>query len=612
VCGILAMVGDRWAGSFAPALEALAPRGPDDRGEWHEPGVHLGHRRLCIIDPEGGHEPMATADGRFWITFNGEIYNFRELRRELEPRGLRPRTRSDAEVLVEGFAREGAALLPRLDGIFAFAVWDRVRRVLFAARDRFGIKPLAYSTTEGLVVASTLEPFFALRGFPRRVCYPALRDYLATDSVPAPMTILADVAALPPASWLEYEAHSGTLRTGRYWDVPAPRAQATRFEALVEAVAEAIDESVRRQLVSDVPLGAFLSGGIDSSLVVHAMARAGEGRVRTFSVRFDPGGGYDESAFARRVAEHVGSDHTELDAAEVDGEAFARAVAALDQPLADPAYLPTRALAALTRRHVTVALSGDGGDEVFGGYARFLQGEASYPDGPLRRLFRRAIAAGVLPGALLRRTLAGRERVIWNRVRLGPWPVSRKSLARVLDPAALAACRPRETFEKWLDSVVRWSGRMDADGLMRGDLWTYLSDNCLTKTDRASMGQGLEVRVPMLGNAVVDLVLPEPAEVKLRGGLKAILVEIARRRLPREVWDRPKHGFAVPLRQSIRGAWRGRCEEWLSAAPRRAPFLDQRALRRRWRLARAGRGDMHLMYTLIVLLGWLESHPLEP
>ena len=612
MCGFFGMIGDKWAKDFPRAVASLAHRGPDDEGIWHEQNVWLGHRRLSVIDLDGGHQPMSTQDGRYWIVFNGEIYNFRDLRKDLERDGIVLTTRSDTEVLLNGYVQWGGqALLKRLDGMFAFAVWDRYERQLFAARDRFGIKPFFYSQANGLVFGSTLEPFWMLNGFDRRVNYQAIRDYLACQSIMAPMTILQHVHSLEPASWLTWDAHQQRLQIKKYWDIPKPVQQTTSLDDLIHQTDHAVRTSVQRQLVADVPIGAFLSGGIDSSLMVYYMSTATTGPVRTFSVRFPQRQDYDESIYAKAVANRFGCVHQEINAEEIDSTALTTAIRALDQPLADPAYLTTLGLAYHTRQHVTVAISGDGGDELFGGYQRYLQDESSYPAHRGAQWWQWGVSTGILPSALLRRGLRGQERVLWDRVRVGPWKVGRKSMKRLLTDQAWTTCHSENTLERWHQQVLRWNGVMDTDSLMRGDLWTYLSENCLVKTDRASMQHSLEVRVPLLGNPVTDLILSQHASVKTTGGLKSILVALAKQHLPQEVWDRPKHGFSVPLKDYFRGPWQETCQQWVDASEELAPFLNAQAVREQWRRTCQHSADHRLMYTLIVLLAWLETHPLE-
>jgi asparagine synthase (glutamine-hydrolysing) len=610
MCGILALVGTPWQQAAETALRPLEPRGPDARAFWRREDAFLGHTRLSVIDLETGSQPMASEDGRYVLVYNGELYNFRALRAELEARGHRFVTRSDTEVLLRGFAEWGRGVLGRLDGMFAFALWDARERRLFAARDRLGIKPLFYSAHRGLALASTLAPFLALEGFPRALDYEALRDYLAFQTPLAPASFLREVRQLPPAHWLEWQADGGEVRSGAYWTIPDPPKTASGTAQTLAELDAILRRTLEAQLVSDVPLGAFLSGGIDSSLIVHYMAEAGARAPLTFSVRF-PDAGFDESEAALAVARRYGTEHHVLEAPRIGAAELARALAALDQPLADPAYVPTYALAELTRRHVTVALSGDGGDELFGGYARFLDTEALHPDGPGRRLLRALVRARLAPGALLRRGLAGQELLLYRKVELGPWPVSRKSLARYLTPEALARCRPEATLARWLELARAHGGRMDSDALMRADLWTYLSENCLAKTDRASMAHGLEVRVPLLGNALADFALAQPAASHLRPEPKALLRMLARDKLPKEVWDRPKHGFSVPLLAGFNGPWHELCEHAVSRTRELAPFLEAGAVEALWRSARAGRASRRLAYTFIVLLLWLERHRLS-
>lgn len=609
MCGIFGLIDTPWQQHAERALGTLAARGPNARHIWQHDNVLLGHTRLAIIDLVSGDQPMRSPDGRYALVFNGEIYNYRKLRGDLEARGYAFTTQSDTEVLLHGFAAWGRDVVLRLDGMFAFALWDSQTRKLHAARDRLGIKPFVYSEYRGFSFASTIAPFLALEGFPRRLDYQALRDYLAAQTPFAPHTFLHDVRQLPPAHWLEHDAARKTTKISSYWRIPAPQHSAPPHEALVEQVDAALAASVRSQLVADVPLGAFLSGGVDSSLMVHYMAQAGARPLRTFSVRFAQAR-FDESAYAREVAERYGTEHHIFDAPDIDADTFTASIAALDQPLADPAYVLTYALSRLTREHVTVAVSGDGGDELFGGYARFFDVESNYPRRWWQPALRHAIDAGIAPGMLLRRSLWGRDLLLYRRVELGPFPVSRKSLARYLQPAAHPHVRIEHTMALWRQLVEQYGNRYDAAALMRADLWTYLSENCLVKTDRASMAWGLEVRVPMLGNAVLDTVVGLPASVHFDGTGKRLLRSLAQRHLPRSVWDRPKHGFSVPLAEYFTGPWRERCAHWLCSLEERAPFLDAEAVRGAWQAALDGRGSVRLAYTFIVLLAWLERHPL--
>lgn len=612
MCGILGMIGTRWREHVHAALDTLRLRGPDAHGVVEAGAAVFGHRRLAIIDLAGGHQPMQSEDRRWTLVFNGEIYNFRELRKELEAQGWPFHTHSDTEVLLQGWRAWGETLLDRIDGIFAFALWDAETKRLVLARDRVGVKPLFYATLDGgLIFASTLAPFFALPGFPRRLDHEALRDYLACQAAQSPHSFLRDVRQLPPASLLLFEHESGRLTMRRYWRPPAPRAAAPSFADALQAVDAAIRESVRRQMVSDVPLGAFLSGGIDSSLIVHYMAEAGVRPLKTFNIRF-PQAGFDETPVARAVAGQYATEHTVIDAPTIDAAAFEAAIAALDQPLADPAYVTTHELSRFTRQAVTVAISGDGGDELFAGYGRFSQTEDRFPDSLGRRLLRTGARAGWLPGGLLRRGLAGREMMLYKHVELGPFARSRKDLGRYLNPAALAACQPQDTLALWRDLTLNYGRGMNTASLMRADLWTYLSEDCLVKTDRASMDQSLEVRVPLLGNPVLDLVLDWPASVHYDAdGGKALLRALARRHLPEAVWNRPKHGFSVPLQHYFNGQWNSTCEHYVGRCKELAPFLNAAAVHQLWQAAKQRKASRRLAYTFVVLLIWLAGHPLS-
>lgn len=610
MCGVLGMVGTRWRESIEPALATLKSRGPDEQQFLYVGETVLAHTRLAVVDLAGGHQPMQTPDGRYSIVFNGEIYNAPALRKELEASGEHFLTdHSDTEVLLLGYRAWGESLLPKLDGMFAFAVWDAAERRLFAARDKVGIKPLMYAPLDGgFIFASTLAPFFALPNFPRRLDPEALRDYLAFQTVLAPQTFLRDVRQLPPAHSLTFEAASSHMSLSAWWRVPRAPIRGDDQESLIAGADAAIRESVTRQLVADVPLGAFLSGGIDSSLMVKYLSEQSTSPIRTFSMRFSDEQ-FDESRHARAVAALYGCEHHEFSAPDVTGKVFAAAIGDLDQPLADPAYVMTHALSRLTREHVTVAISGDGGDELFGGYPRFLKTADHYPVKWWQSPARRLINAGVLPEALLRRTLSGVEMLHYQRVELGPWP-GRKDMRRVLMPDLVARAQPEKTLNLWRELLAEQGACIGSDALMRADLWTYLSENCLGKTDRASMAHGLEVRVPLLGQPVIDFALRQPAAVHLAGGLKSILTGLAKQTLPETVWNREKHGFSVPLHRYFNGEWQAVADDVFARCASIAPFLDAAAVRRLWAEGKTGRASRRLVYTLLVLLLWLDGRGL--
>jgi asparagine synthase (glutamine-hydrolysing) len=610
MCGILLAAGDAFRTDFDAALANLRTRGPDAREVLAHGDALLGHARLAVIDIAGGRQPMSTPDGRLAMVYNGEIYNFATLRRELEAAGHAFATRSDSEVLLTGYRHWGEAVLDKLDGMFAFAIHDLADGSVFLARDRVGIKPLFWGEhAGGLVAASTLAPFFALTSFPKKLDAEGLRDYLAFQTPLAPHTLVRDIHALPPGACLRWRAGTAAMPR-QWWTIPDASEAAPDPAALAEETDALLARAVKDQLVADVPLGAFLSGGIDSSLVVHYMAQAGARPLKTFSVRFAEAG-FDESPAARAVAEKYGTEHHVLDAPQLDAETLAAALADLDQPLADPAYIPTWALSRLTRQHVTVALSGDGGDELFGGYPRFLDTADQHPDSMGKRTLRALIGRGLAPAGLTRRALAGAELLLYRRVELGDYPGSRKDLRRYLAPEVTPAARPEATLELWRQLAARY-GNHDRGALLRADLWTYLSENCLPKTDRASMGHGLEVRVPLLANAIQDRMLRLPAQVHFdQDGGKAILRALARRQLPEAVWNREKHGFSVPLRANLAGQWRDWVALQVGAVKMRAPWLNGSEIAKLWELGRRRRGNPRLLYSLTVLLAWLETHPLS-
>jgi asparagine synthase (glutamine-hydrolysing) len=585
MCGFIAIVQPAPIVDIAAArraLDTLTHRGPDAAGEWCGGSVFLGHRRLSIIDLATGAQPMQSSDGRYVIVFNGEIYNFLELRDVLTAAGATFRTRSDTEVILEGYRRWGADVVKRLHGMFAFVIWDRGRRVAFAARDRLGIKPLCWAMDQGaLIVSSTLEPLGALGGFD---CLDliAVRDLMTFDYIPAPRTIFAGVRKLEPGSRFEWRFDDAEPTIERYWSPPGVNtAVSVPDEYELE---ELLDRAVKRQMISDVPIGAFLSGGIDSSLLVALMARHSGTPVRTFSVAFAEGG-VDESPIAQLVAHRYGTEHMVLQAEEVSADALLGLLGRLDEPFCDPAVVPTYALSKLTRRHVKVALSGDGGDEVFGGYPKYLLGQAERRPLPLMSWLhhkRQALAWRAHHiGRVYWWTRSPQDRIRLAWTRYGDFRIFRRDMRQLLAPTYHEAAAIDEYFEPWERRARRYGKRFDTDVLMRADLETYLSENNLVKTDRASMLASLEARVPYLDETVLDRILPLSAQEKVgRDQLKALLMPIARRLLPREVWDRPKRGFQVPIGIRLAGAWRPAVETVLDWGESNLGFFDYSYLRR--------------------------------
>jgi asparagine synthase (glutamine-hydrolysing) len=594
VCGITGVY------SFAPerAVESrvldrmtdvLAHRGPDGRGTHIDGGLGLGHRRLAIIDlSAAAAQPLANESGTVWVVCNGEIYNFRRLRDELASKGHRFRSRSDTEVLVHLYEEEGDQLVERLRGMFAFALWDAQRRRLLLARDRFGQKPLYYRLTHaGLHFASEIKGILADPEVPRQVDERALDDYLTYGYVPAPSTAFVGIHKLPPAHVLTVEA-DGQHDLRPYWQLrmgPKEPVGAAARSAAYDQLLGLLDEATSLRMVSDVPLGALLSGGVDSSAVVASMCStraAGDGSVKTFTIGFEEPG-HDESPYAARVAHHLGTDHRTLQLTPESFTGLERIAWHYGEPFADSSCLPTFALAGLARRHVTVALTGDGGDELFCGYRRHL---AMVLEDQLRGApaVLRSVAHSRALIAMLRRA---RRKAVANDLacsrahrRLDP---SHLYLARleVLSPEMKSGLYS-DAFRSQLDGrdprEVVWRAIASSDGerlaerCAHADALTYLPDDILVKVDVASMAHGLECRAPLLDHKLAEYVAGLPFELKVsRGRRKLALKEAVRGRLPAEVLSRRKKGFSVPLK-----SWfEGRLEPLL-----RDTLLSRRALGR--------------------------------
>jgi asparagine synthase (glutamine-hydrolysing) len=510
------------------ALKAIAHRGPDEAGEWREGNIILLHRRLSIIDISTGQQPMQNRDERFVIAFNGEIYNFQELREDLRKEGVQFRTNSDTEVLLEGYSRWGQDVVDRLNGMFAFVIWDRQESLAFGARDRLGIKPLCWAVHKAvLIVSSTLEPFKTLDAF-GEVDPVAVRDLLVFDYIPSPRTILQGVYKLEPGCLFHWKLGDHSPQIERYWSPPGPD---TKAEIPDEGALESLlQKVVGRQMISDVPIGVFLSGGIDSSLMVALMARESRKPVRSFSIAFKDQEA-DESSIASLVARQFGTDHTVLPAEDFGPDMLLELLGRLDEPFADPAFVPTYALSKMTAGHVKVALSGDGGDEVFGGYPKYLLGDSHHSRIPGHRLFDECLRmVSWRPRGMAHfywRTLTPKELVRWSWVRYGDFPVFRKDLRQVLAARYHDKAEVSGYFEPWERVAKRYGDSIDTDVLMRADLETYLSENCLVKTDRASMLASLEVRVPFLDELLLNRILPLHANKKIVNGTLKYIKGIA-------------------------------------------------------------------------------------
>ena len=640
MCGIAGMV-DWRAATSADALRSIADamietvrhRGPDAGDVWVEAegGVALGQRRLAIIDlSPGGAQPMHSADRRFVITFNGEIYNYRDIRRELQAAGHSMRSDSDTEVLLEACALWGVeAAIERAIGMFAFALWDRKTRSLTLARDRLGIKPLYYAASpERILFASQLKAFRPAPHWKPTIDEDAVVGYLRHAYIAQPRTIYREAEKLAPG-------HILTLREGStsspkcFWDlrgiavagqcrndpVPDPREAADRLDALLR-------DSVKLRMIADVPLGAFLSGGIDSSTVVALMQAQSTRAVKTFSIGFHESG-YDEAQCAKQVAAHLGTDHTEFYVEPRHAlDVIPHLADWFDEPFADPSQIPTYLVSELTRKHVTVALSGDGGDELFAGYNRYVWAErlaraVNLVPRPLRGASAAALRAlapqtwnrlfGFVPAAW-RPALPGDKLHKITTLLDNPQPdaIYRRLVSQWERPEEVAAAGREPRGPMWDPTIAR-----DFHDLVPRmqflDMITYLPDDILTKVDRATMAVGLEGRVPLLDHRVVAYSWSLPLEFKLRGGRsKWLLRQVLDRYVPRSLIDRPKMGFGVPIDAWLRGPLREWAESLLAPARLASDgFVRVEPVRRAWREHLEGsRNWQYPLWTVLMLQAW--------
>jgi asparagine synthase (glutamine-hydrolysing) len=617
MCGIAGIIEVR---SGAPpdrgALERMASllshRGPDDQGIAVIGEAGLAHRRLSIIDLSGGHQPMEGPPG-LTLIFNGEIYNFLEVRGELEAAGHAFATRSDTEVLLKAYAAWGPDCVERLNGMYAFAIWDAPRRRLFAARDRLGKKPFFYTLTpERFVFGSELKAVLAAPGVPRDVDPGAVDEFLSRYYVGGARTILRGVAKLPPAHWLTLEA--GRLTVRRYWRPTfRPDDPPRREEEYLEELEALFQGAVRRRMISDVPLGAFLSGGVDSSAVVAMMAAEGGPRVKTFTVGFDEAG-YSEIEDARAVARHLGTDHHEETVRPDAMSILPDLVWHYDEPFGDSSMVPTWYVCRMARRHVTVALSGDGGDELFAGYTRYQRAledrRMDWIPEPLKRRVLAPLAEALPAGAPARNRIyaAAHHSVLTGGYDLGLYPYIKSWLyapamrAEVTNggnggTSTLPAGLTRSDLEP-VDLVSR---------LQWIDTLAYLPDDILTKVDRASMAHSLEARAPLLDYTLVDFMARVPSNLKLRDGVsKRLFRKLLAKHLPESVFTKRKQGFAVPkgewFRRDLRAAARERLLDPRTLA--RGYFRPER-IREVLELHEAGRRDYSdWIWCLLILEEW--------
>jgi asparagine synthase (glutamine-hydrolysing) len=612
---------------------SIAHRGPDGEGVLIEPGVGLGHRRLSIIDLEGGAQPMWDEGGRVAITYNGEIYNFARVREELSAAGCRFRTRSDTEVVLQAWLTWGEACLDRFNGMFAFALYDRERQSLFLARDRLGIKPLYYSQLANgqVIFGSELKALYCHPDLDRTLSTPALEEYFAFGYVPDPRTFLANTYKLEAGCCLLLERGRPLPSPRRYWDIsfevaPGFDRMDSQLEARLEQeLIERLRASVQSQLVSDVPLGAFLSGGVDSSAVVAMMAQLDDASVNTCSIAFGDAD-YDESRFAAEVARRYRTDHHVEHVDPEDFDLVDRLGAVYDEPYADSSAIPTWRVCKLARQQVTVALSGDGGDENFAGYRRHRwhaweeRLRTRIPDALRRPLFG---AAGALYPKMdwAPRFLRAKSTLqAVGRSSIGGYLHSVSILPAELRTKLFSAGTRRELqgYEA-LEVFRRYAAQASVeDGLSLVqylDFKTYLPGDILTKVDRASMAHSLEVRVPLLDHEFVQWVASLPSSLKLRGREgKYVLKRALEPHLSHDVLYRPKMGFAVPLGRWFRGPLRERVRSAVTGPELTSlGIFDERMLTRLVDEHQSGRRDhAAVLWALLMFRGALEQLPGEP
>lgn len=644
MCGIAGVLNATGTLALEPVVRAMADtlvrRGPDDSGIWVDPeaGIALGHRRLSVLDlSAAGHQPMTSSCGRYVTVFNGEIYNHAQLRAELEAAGHAPpwRGHSDTETLLAGVAAWGLEdTLLRAVGMFALAIWDRHERILQLARDRMGEKPLYYwHAGATLVFGSELKALRAYPGIPLEVDRQSLALYMQFAAVPAPRSIFRGIHKLEPGSVLTVSAEDGSQpRIGRYWSLPdvARAGAAEPFREpgqAVDALEAVLRSAVRAQCFADVPVGAFLSGGVDSSAIVALLQQEAGRRVQTFTISFAESG-FDEAPFARAVANHLGTEHHELRVDAADAFSLVpRLPQAYDEPFADSSQIPTMFVCRAARSRVTVALSGDAGDELFGGYNRYLWGSRLWNN--VRHLpvpLRKAIAhvATSVPESA------------WNRV--GGWMHQRSRLQHLggkVHRLAHQLSNVQGPEDVYRIAVAHWppaanpvlgAGGLALPGfpdlaaaegvsgpeqrMMLWDAMSYLPDDILTKVDRAAMSHSLETRAPFLDHRVVELAWRLPLEMKIRQGKgKWALRQVLYRHVPRELIERPKAGFAIPLGQWLRGPLRDWAEGLLEESRvRREGFLDAAAVRQTWSDHVTGSRDWSArLWCVLMFQAWLEG-----
>jgi asparagine synthase (glutamine-hydrolysing) len=605
MCGIYGQIGraDVNVEHARLATQRLSHRGPDDSGAWIGGKVFLGMRRLSIIDVSGGHQPIWNEDHTCCLIFNGELYNFLDLRPQLEDRGHVFRTRSDTEVVLHAYEEWDVDCLRRFNGMFAIAIWDAPRQRLFLARDRIGEKPLYYYRSNSkLAFASEIKALLADPDIPRELNPRGLANFLSFGHAIAPDTIYRDIYKLLPGHYLIAQA-SG-IQTAEYWDV-GDEPQITPGTTLAEQqyaekIVTLLEDSVRRRMVADVPVGAFLSGGIDSSAIVALMKRHASGAVKTFSLGFDIGGEYNELYDARVVAQSLGTEHHELHVQDIDlVQTLRTLVYHYDEPFGDAASFPLYLLSRFASSHVKVVLSGDGGDELFGGYRRYVADQLAPLYQRLPSVFRDDLALALVNRLPRFRRLKRALRTLSisdPARRYASWLVvfTPEMQAELLGSSIRQAVTEYDPVRPYIHYYDHLNGSSAADHLNRlmyMDLKTWLADAYMEKADKATMACGLEARLPLLDHRLVELAFQIPSRCKIRGrSTKRIFKQAIGSLVPPAVLRRPKHGFAVPIDPWFRGNLRNFTSEvLLDGRTRRRGYFDMKIVERLWREHVSGR-----------------------
>jgi asparagine synthase (glutamine-hydrolysing) len=605
-------------------VRTLNHRGPDDEGSVLLPGVGLAMRRLAIVDIAGGQQPFANEDGSMQVVANGEIYNFSQVKDALAARGHRFRSRSDVEVLVHAYEEYGEAFLQKIHGMFALALWDGRRRALIAARDRAGEKPLYYTvTSEGLRLASEIKALLSRPEVDRTIDHEALDEFLTYEYIIAPRTIFKAIHKLPPAHYLVYK--DGQITVKRYWNAADVEVRAWSVDAAADALKETLGDAVRSQMMSDVPIGLFLSGGIDSSAVGIMLRDAqGSSAVSSFSMGFDDGS-YNELPYAREVARLCGTAHHEGTVTPDVASLFDRLVVHLDEPFADVSLFPTFLVSQMAREHVKVVLTGDGGDELFGGYDAYqAEALAGKWAGLMPEAATRAADAvlALVPPTDKKKGLLNKARRFVDGLAHAPASIAQyrwmtflgaDAKARLYTPAFRGALASADVYRPVREALARLGHDDLLNRQLYADLSIYLADDILVKVDRMSMATSLETRAPFLDAKVMELAFSMPGDLKIRGGTrKYILKQALRGLVPDRILDRKKEGFSIPMKQWLKRELKPLMERLLAPERLAARGLIEPAETRRLIDEHcAGRANhAHVLFSLMVFERWAEEFAL--